>query len=163
VRDASTILASSPLAQEILAAAGTAQVRVLSDAEFESRYPGAAGVYDPATDTITLPQRIASNPQDMALVLLHELTHYIQDTRPGGLQSLGGAVAQALEGAGAVGSLSSSGSTQVLHQEAEAYLLEALVAQQSGMRATGLGVSASGAPLTYQQTLARVAGHPAYA
>jgi hypothetical protein len=164
---ASTVARSS-IAVQVLNALqrNGARIDVLDDRSFDAEYPGAGGVYLPDQDRIVLPRSAASDPAKLALVLVHEGTHWLQDhVGTGRLDSLGGPLAQALRGADALqtGGGPQNGKDVEWHDEAQAYLVESLAAHQLGMEDPGLGSDArTGATLTYAQTLARVKAEPLY-
>jgi hypothetical protein len=155
-----------PLAEQVLQAvqAGGARVQVIPDAQFTAQYGRAEGIFDPATNAISIPQHVAQNPDAMSLVLLHEGTHWLQHNVPGGLEALGGPVAQALQGAGATTVQVDPNSKAASQQdEAQAYLLEALAANQLGIKDPGLGTDPAGRIRDYAAIKAEVLATPEYA
>ena len=120
--------------------------------EFGARTQGA---FDPKSNVISLPKSVADNPEKLRLVLLHEGIHWLQDNVAGGAEALGGPIGDALRSAGAVRS-TAGGKADVQHDEAQAYLLEALVANELGIRDTGLGVDSSGRALTYDAIMQKI-------
>jgi hypothetical protein len=161
-------VAGSSIAVQVLQALqkNGARIDVLDDRTFNAKYPGAGGVYLPEEDRIVLPRSAATDPRKLALVLVHEGTHWLQDhVGTGKLDSLGGPLADALRGANALKTgVGNANSKDVeWHDEAQAYLVESLAAHQLGMRDPGLGSDArTGATLSYDQTLARVKAEPLY-
>lgn len=153
----------SPIAQQVLSAMaqGGGDMQVLSDAQFRARFGAASGAYQPSTNIVSLPQSVANDPELLRIVLLHEAVHWAQDNVQGGIAGLGGATAQALEGAGALRTVNPNSKEGAQHDEAQAFLLEALAAQQLGIRDPGMGTS-NGRVLSYAQILARVRNTPGY-
>lgn len=149
----------SPIAAQVLGMIGQADaaVDVLPDAEFSSRYGRAKGIYDPATKRIALPESVLQEPELLRIVLLHEGVHWIQDNAPGGIAQVGGPLAQALQGAGA---LDARRTSQV--DEAQAFVAEAYAAREAGIEDPGMGTS-KGTPLGFDAVLARVNATPEYA
>lgn len=144
-------------------ARGNVRIRVVSDAAFDRRYPGAGGIYDPNTDTILLPQRALRNGRTLALTMVHEGVHWLQrhvgHTR---LASLGGAIASAVRTHGA-SSQSGTARQRDLQDEAQAYILESVAAREMGIRDFGLGTDGSGRTRSFEETLSTVAANPLYA
>jgi hypothetical protein len=156
-------LAGSPIAQQVLSAMaqGGGDIQVLPDAQFRAKFGAASGAYQPSTNIVSLPQSVASDPEQLRIVLLHEAVHWAQDNVQGGIAGLGGPTAQALEGAGALRNVNPNSKEGAQHDEAQSFVLEALAAQQLGIRDPGMGTS-NGRVLGYEQTLARVKGTPGY-
>jgi hypothetical protein len=156
-------LAGAPIADQVLGLMqrGGAAINVLPDAQFAAKYGRASGIYDPATKQVTLPESVTKNPEELRIVLLHEGVHWVQDNVPGGIAQAGGAVAQALQGAGALGSPDRNTKAGSQQDEAQAFLLEAMVARELGISDPGMGTS-NGRVLGYGSTLARVQATPEY-
>lgn len=157
--------AGSQLAQQVMSALdqGGAVIDVVDESAFAAQYGRAAGLYDPNTKRIALPSDVAADPERLRLILLHEGVHWLQDNVDGGAEALGGAIGQALRGAGAVKDTVPNSKADSQHDEAQAYLIEALMANELGVRDRGLGVDGSGKALGYDQILARVKATPEYA
>ena len=166
IATASAQLTTSPIALQVLQAIdqGGAQIRTVPDAQFASEFGArTAGAFDPKTNTISLPEKVASDPAQLRLVLVHEGIHWLQDNMQGGAEALGGSIGQALTGANAVRS-TAPGKADLQHDEAQAYLLEALVANQAGISTGGLGTDrATGRSLGYDAILAKIKQTPEYA
>jgi hypothetical protein len=162
---AAASLPNSDLAAQVLqdVQAGGAQVNVLSDATFAAKYGRALGVYDPNTNQISVPASIAANHAQARIVLLHEGLHWLQHNVQGGIDALGGAVGQALTGAGAMSTATPGTKAAQQQDESQAYLLEALAARQVGITDDGLGTSNAGAVNSYAQIQAAVRATPEYA
>jgi hypothetical protein len=159
-------LQGSDIAQQVLAAlqSNGATIDVVDDAQFAAQYGDrTGGIYDPTTNKLALPAKTVNDPEQLQLVLLHEGVHWLQDNVQGGAEGLGGAVGQALESAGAIQQPEPGTKAESQHDEAQAYLLEALVANQLGKQDEGLGVDSGGRAMNYQQILARVQATPEYA
>jgi len=155
---------ASAIADQVFGAAqaGGAQVDVLDDAAFSAKYGRASGVFDPNTNRISIPKSVAADPAKAGLVLLHEGVHWLQSNTQGGIDALGGAVTQALQGASAT-STAATGKPKQQQDEAQAYLLEALAANQAGIRDGGMGTTTSGKVASYTQILGAVQSTPEYA
>jgi hypothetical protein len=158
VRKAASGLQGSAVAQQVLRTIESAGARIetLPDVEFASEFGARTqGAFDPKSNVISLPKSVADNPEKLRLVLLHEGIHWLQDNVAGGAEALGGPIGDALRSAGAVRS-TAGGKADVQHDEAQAYLLEALVANELGIRDTGLGVDSSGRALTYDAIMQKI-------
>lgn len=161
---AASAVPNSSIASQVFAAveAGGAQVNVVDDAQFAASYGRASGVFDPDTNAITVPQSVAADPAQAGLILLHEGVHWLQQNASGGIDAMGGAIAQALQGANA-GSTATSAKGIQQQDEAQAYLLEAVAAKQAGTPDDGMGTTSSGKVGTYAQILGAVRSTPEYA
>jgi len=157
-------LQGAPIADQVLGLMSTngAPVDVISDGEFSARYGRAAGIYDPSTNRIAVPASVANNPVELRLILLHEGVHWLQDNVPGGIAAVGGPVAQALASADALRDVDPASRAGDQQDEAQAYLLEAVVAKQLGIRDGGMGSGDTGTVLSYDETLANVVATPEY-
>lgn len=165
IRRAATGLQGSALAQQVLQTieAAGAKVEALPDDEFASEFGARAqGAFDPKTNVISLPRSVADDPGKLRLVMLHEGIHWLQDNVAGGAEALGGPIGDALRSAGAIRA-TSAGRADLQHDEAQAYLLEALVANELGIRDTGLGVDANGRALTYDAIMQKIRRTAEYA
>jgi hypothetical protein len=154
----------SPVAQQVLQllAAGEGAIDVLDDAQFAAKYGRASGVYDTQTNRISIPQSLLQDRETLRIVLLHEGVHWVQDNAPGGIAQVGGPIAQALQGAGALRAVDPTTPEGSQHDEAQAFLLEAIAAAEAGVRDPGLATTGSGI-LGYDQVLAAVRSIPEYA
>ncbi len=163
VQQVAAQLDGSEVARQVLSmvARGGAAVDVLDDATFERRHGRAYGVYDPATKRIQIPRSLTSDPEQLRIVLLHEGVHWVQDNTPGGIAAAGGAIARALEGAAALRQVDRSTKAGMQHDEAQAFLLEAIAAQQAGVADPGLA-TVGGRVLPYGQVVAAVRSIPEY-
>lgn len=161
---AAAAVPNSEIAAQVFAAvqAGGAQVNVVSDADFAAKFGRAAGVYEPATNQISVPSSVASNPAQAGLILLHEGVHWLQHNTQGGIDALGGAVSAALQSKQA-GSTAVGAKAVQQQDEAQAYLLEALAANQAGVRDEGMGTTTTGSLATYAQIQQAVRATPEYA
>lgn len=158
-------LGGSQLATQVLTAlaSGNAKIETLSDSAMAAKYGARTkGAFDPATNSIILPQSIASDPAQLRLVLFHEGVHWLQDNVQGGAEALGGPIGDALKSAGAIRPTTSK-TDDMQHDEAQAYLLEAQLATELGIRDKGLGADSSGRNLGYQAVLQRVRSTAEYA
>jgi hypothetical protein len=52
-------------------------IQVLDAKDFQAKYPGAGGVYDPKAKTMYLPRNGLQDPEYTAIVLAHEGTHHM--------------------------------------------------------------------------------------
>jgi hypothetical protein len=155
----------SAIASAILDRAGgegafAQHVKVLSDSEFNNRFEGAAGVFIPDDNVIYMPQSaLTGEVGRAALTLAHEGTHLLQDGTDID-RGAGDALSQILSATGAV----DGGNSKLGNQkdEAQAYTVEARIAQELGLRDRGLGTR-NGRALTYEETLDVVQAHPIYA
>jgi hypothetical protein len=136
-------------------------VSVLSDSEFQRRFQGATGVFLPDSNRIYIPaSALRGDAGRAALTLAHEGLHLLQDA-PGGVQEGGAdALGQALVATGAIDG--GGGKLGNQRDEAQAYTIEARIAQELGVIDRGLGTS-NGRALSYAATLSRVQSHPVYA
>ncbi|MCW2921484.1 MAG: hypothetical protein JWL76_1358 [Thermoleophilia bacterium] len=156
---------SSPLASQVLQSLATngARIETVSDAQMASQFgERTKGAFDPKTNSITLPESVAKNPAELRLVLFHEGVHWLQDNVKGGAEALGGPIGNALQSAGAVRQTSGA-KDDLQHDEAQAYVLEAMLANQLGIKDSGLGVDSSGRALSYGSVLQRVKQTAEYA
>lgn len=141
-----------------------ARIDVVADGTFHQSFPGAVGVYAPTLDRIMIPQSSLRNPNALAITLAHEGVHWLQDHAGGtaGVARLGGALGQAITATNAVGN-GAGGRAAELDKEAQSYTVEALVAQQLGIRDDGLGVDPrSGRMLPFDTIRQIVNANPAY-
>ncbi len=164
VRRAADGLKGSSIAQQVLQTieANGARIETVPDGQFSKEFGArTAGAFDPKTNTISIPQSVANNPEKLRIVLLHEGVHWLQDNVAGGAEALGGPIGDALRAAGAIRQ-TAPGTPNLQHDEAQAYLLEAIVANEVGIRDTGLGVDANGRPLTYDAILQKIRATPEY-
>jgi hypothetical protein len=160
IQQVASQLGGSPLAQQVLSliAQGGAAVNVVDDAAFHAKYgANTQGIYDPNTHQIELPQSVTSDPEALRVVLLHEGVHWVQDNAPTALTQLEGPLLQAMQGSGALAA--DDGSSQA--DEAQAFMVEALAAQELGIDDPGMG-SSNGRALSYGSTLANVLATPEY-
>lgn len=163
IAQARRTLGRSGIGAQVLDEMSRAGVRiaVMSDAEFQAKYRGASGVYEPSRDTIIVPQSTIRDQRKLSLVMLHEGVHWLQD-RVGsvsGMARLGGPIANAIAGAGA---LADDPRGQSLNHEAQAYVLEALAAKELGIFDGGLGTSRDGRTLSFEEVRQRVSSNPLY-
>jgi hypothetical protein len=139
-----------------------AAVQVMTDQAFNAKYPGAGGIYDPASNTIYLPQNALATPVTTALVLAHEGTHYLQGKYgQANLANAGGPLGQLISGTNAITPNPPSVRVQMLSHEAQAYLVESYVASELHTNDFGLGTK-NGQHLSYAQTYAAVESNPLY-
>ncbi|MCW2925280.1 MAG: hypothetical protein JWM98_2684 [Thermoleophilia bacterium] len=165
IDSAATGTEGSSVAQQVFSSlkSNGAQITTMDDAQFAAKYGDrTAGLFDPSTNGIVVPTRVAQDPAKLRLILLHEGVHWLQDNVQGGAEGLGGPIGQALQGAGAVRQTQAVTKADSQHDEAQAYLVEALTANQLGIKDAGLGVDASGKALNYDAILAKVASTPEY-
>lgn len=165
VRRAAAGLEGSALAQQVLRTieASGARIETLPDGQFAQEFgERTQGAFDPKTNVISLPQSVASSPEKLRLVMLHEGIHWLQDNVAGGAEALGGPIGDALRSACAVRT-TAPGKADVQHDEAQAYLLEALVANELGIRDTGMGVDSNGRALTYDAIMQKIRRTAEYA
>jgi hypothetical protein len=156
---------SSQLATQVLQSLSSngARIETVSDAQMAQEFGGrTAGAFDPKTNQITIPESVANNPQKLRLVLFHEGVHWLQDNVKGGAEALGGPIGNALQSAGAVRQ-TAPGKDDLQHDEAQAYVLEAMLANELGIKDTGLGVDSNGRALGYGQVLQKVKQTAEYA
>lgn len=163
IAQARKTLGGSGIGAQVLDEMSRAGVRIvaMSDAEFQAKYRGASGVYEPSRDTIIMPQSTIRDQRKLSLVMLHEGVHWLQD-RVGsvsGMARLGGPIANAIAGAGA---LIDDPRGESLNHEAQAYLLEALAAKELRIFDGGLGTTRDGRVLSYEEIRQRVASNPLY-
>ncbi len=165
VRRAAAGLQGSAVAQQVLQTieAAGAKVETLPDEAFAQEFGARTqGAFDPRSNVISLPKSVADNPEKLRLVMLHEGIHWLQDNVAGGAEALGGPIGDALRSAGAIRE-TSSGKADMQHDEAQAYLLEALVANELGIGDTGMGVDATGRALTYDAIMQKIRRTAEYA
>lgn len=155
---------NSPIAQQVLEmlAAGGGAIDIVDDQAFEAKFGRASGIYDPQAKRIQIPRSLLDDPEKLRIVLLHEGVHWVQDNAPGGIAQVGGPIAQALQGAGALVNVDRNSKAGVQHDEAQAFLLEAIAAQEAGVVDPGLATTNAGI-LGYDQVLAAVRSIPEYA
>ncbi len=165
VQSALSQVGGSQLATQVLQSLATngAQIETVSDAQMASEFgERTKGAFDPRTNRITLPASVAKDPAQLRLVLFHEGVHWLQDNVQGGAEALGGPIGQALQSAGAVRQ-TAPGKADLQHDEAQAYVLEAKLANELGIRDNGLGVDSAGRALSYDAVLQRVKQTAEYA
>lgn len=165
IQSALAEVGGSKLAQQVLQSLGTsgAQIETVSDAEMAQEFGARTkGAFDPKTNKITLPESVAKNPAELRLVLFHEGVHWLQDNVKGGAEALGGPIGDALRSAGAVRQ-TAAGKADLQHDEAQAYVLEAMLANELGIKDSGLGVDGSGRALSYDAVLQKVKQTAEYA
>jgi hypothetical protein len=79
-------------------------IQVVPDERFRREHPGAGGIYLPRRHTMYLPASALDQPVRLAILLAHEGTHHIDDTRDGpstlgALVDMGAAVGDAVTAA----------------------------------------------------------------
>ncbi len=166
IQSALAQLGGSPLATQVLQslASNGAKIETVSNAEMASEFGARTkGAFDPKTNVITLPESVAKDPAQLRLVLFHEGVHWLQDNVQGGAEALGGPIGDALRSAGAVRQTTPGSQGDLQHDEAQAYVLEAMLANELGIKDTGLGVNDAGRALSYDAVLQRVKQTAEYA
>lgn len=158
-------MAKSPIAADILARLEQrgARLEVLSDAQFQQRFPGAAGVFLPSTNQMIVPQGGLANTKKMALTLAHEGLHWLQDNVGNtALAGTGGALGQAIAATGAQGK-GANAKDQANMDEAQSYTIQAYIARELGTQDFGFATDkATGKIKSYQEVLAAVRNSPFY-
>jgi hypothetical protein len=144
-------------------------INVIPARIFNRQNPGAGAFYDPKSGAITMPDSaLKGDLGDLALILTHEGTHFLDHiySSPGGSAGASAAEqgASVLNSADYVGNMQEGGHPYALATETHAYSVEAQAAKQLGVDDWGLGTDQrTGRILTAQQVLQSVATNPLYA
>lgn len=140
---------------EALAVDGV-RIEVLPAAEFQGLFPGAGARYEDSTNRMLIPDTLLNDPVYAAAVLAHEGVHYLDDQANTGR---GAAAARARAGSGVLSTAALTGLKQGTTAyseatEAHAYMVEAQVARELGIRDPGIGTAPDGRQRTWDEIIA---------